>query len=62
MVVRAGGLVGMSLFENKVVVIIGGTGSLGKALTRRLLANELGCPQKNYYFLQGRGQAVFYED
>ncbi len=59
MVVRAGGLVGMSLFENKVVVIIGGTGSLGKALTRRLLANELGCPQKIIIFSRDEAKQYF---
>lgn len=36
----------MKLFDNKVIVITGGTGSLGKALTRRLLTNELGSPKK----------------
>lgn len=40
----------MKLFDNKVIVITGGTGSLGKVLTRRLLQNELGSPKKIIIF------------
>jgi UDP-glucose 4-epimerase len=40
----------MKLFDNKVIVITGGTGSLGKVLTRRLLAKELGAPKKIIIF------------
>lgn len=40
----------MALFDNKVVVITGGTGSLGKVLTHRLLQRELGSPQKIIIF------------
>lgn len=40
----------MKLFNNKVIVITGGTGSLGKVLTRRLLKNELGSPKKIIIF------------
>lgn len=40
----------MSIFENKVVVIAGGTGSLGRALVRRLLAIPSGCPRKIIVF------------
>ena len=40
----------MKLFDNKVIVITGGTGSLGKALTRRLLTNDLGGPKKIIIF------------
>ena len=40
----------MELFENKVIVITGGTGSLGKVLTRRLLQKELGSPKKIIIF------------
>lgn len=36
----------MSLFDNKTVVITGGTGSLGKVLARRLLSGEAGTPKK----------------
>ena len=40
----------MSLFENKVVVITGGTGSLGKVLTRCLLSGNTGTPKKIIIF------------
>ncbi len=40
----------MALFDDKVVVITGGTGSLGKVLTRRILSNELGTPEKIIIF------------
>jgi UDP-glucose 4-epimerase len=40
----------MKLLDNKVLVITGGTGSLGKVLTRRLLTKELGTPQKIIIF------------
>lgn len=40
----------MMLFDNKVIVITGGTGSLGKVLTRRLLEKELGSPKKIIIF------------
>jgi FlaA1/EpsC-like NDP-sugar epimerase len=38
------------MLENKRILITGGTGSLGKVLTRRLLAGELGIPQKIIIF------------
>lgn len=40
----------MSLLENKVVVITGGTGSLGQALTRRLMTGKHGLPRKIIIF------------
>ena len=40
----------MKLFENKTVVITGGTGSLGKTVVHRLLKRELGCPKKIIVF------------
>ena len=40
----------MQLFENKTVVITGGTGSLGKTVVHRLLKRELGCPKKIIVF------------
>jgi len=40
----------MQLFENKTVVITGGTGSLGKTVVHRLLKKELGCPKKIIVF------------
>jgi len=38
------------LFENKTVLVTGGTGSLGKVLVRRLLAGERGTPKKIIVF------------
>jgi FlaA1/EpsC-like NDP-sugar epimerase len=40
----------VTIFENKTVVITGGTGSLGKTVVRRLLERELGCPKKIIVF------------
>jgi len=40
----------MILFANRTVVITGGTGSLGKVLTRRLLSGEAGLPKKVIIF------------
>jgi len=37
-------------FEDKVILITGGTGSLGKVLTRRLLSGEMGTPKKVIIF------------
>ena len=38
------------MLNNKTVLITGGTGSLGKVLTRRLLSGELGTPKKIIIF------------
>lgn len=40
----------MSIFDNKVIVVTGGTGSLGQALVRRTLGGELGTPRKVIVF------------
>jgi len=40
----------MEIFNDKIIVILGGTGSLGKVLTRRLLNCELGKPRKIIIF------------
>ena len=40
----------MQFFENKTVVITGGTGSLGKTVVHRLLKRESGCPRKIIVF------------
>jgi UDP-glucose 4-epimerase len=40
----------MSLFQDKTVVVTGGTGSLGKVLTRRLLSGAHGKPRKVIVF------------
>jgi len=34
------------LFEGKIILVTGGTGSLGKVLVRRILSGELGTPKK----------------
>jgi FlaA1/EpsC-like NDP-sugar epimerase len=38
------------LFDGKRILITGGTGSLGKTLTRRILAGDLGAPEKVIVF------------
>jgi len=40
----------MGIFEKKVILITGGTGSLGKVLTRRILKGEEGLPKKVIIF------------
>jgi FlaA1/EpsC-like NDP-sugar epimerase len=40
----------MSLLENKTIVVTGGTGSLGKVLTKRLLSGAEGLPKKIIVF------------
>lgn len=49
----------MSIFEGKVVVVTGGTGSLGKVLTRRLLAGTHGCPKKIIIFSRDEAKQHF---
>lgn len=49
----------MSLFENKTVVITGGTGSLGKVLTKRLLAGDAGTPKKIIIFSRDEAKQHF---
>lgn len=49
----------MRIFENKTVVITGGTGSLGKVLTRRLLSGESGCPKKIIVFSRDEAKQHF---
>ncbi len=49
----------MSLFENKVVVVTGGTGSLGKVLTRRLLSGQMGSPKRIIIFSRDEAKQHF---
>jgi FlaA1/EpsC-like NDP-sugar epimerase len=49
----------MPLFKNKTVVITGGTGSLGKVLTRRLLARKSDCPKKIIIFSRDEAKQHF---
>ena len=39
-----------NLFDNKSILITGGTGSLGKALLKRILSGSLGTPKKVIVF------------
>ena len=49
----------MGLFTDKVVVITGGTGSLGKVLTRRLLSGEEGLAKKIIIFSRDEAKQHF---
>jgi UDP-glucose 4-epimerase len=49
----------VNLFENKVVAITGGTGSLGKVLTRRLLSGSAGTPRKVIVFSRDEAKQHF---
>lgn len=49
----------MSLFKDKVVLISGGTGSLGKVLTRRLLAMKEDAPRKIVIFSRDEAKQHF---
>jgi FlaA1/EpsC-like NDP-sugar epimerase len=44
------------LLQNKVILITGGTGSLGKVLVRRILSGELGTPRKVIVFSRDEGK------
>jgi len=44
------------LFENKTIVITGGTGSLGKILVRRILDGKRGLPKKLIIFSRDEGK------
>ena len=49
----------MALFEGKQIVITGGTGSLGKVLTRRLLGGAEGTPKKIVIFSRDEAKQHF---
>ena len=49
----------MSIFANKTVVITGGTGSLGKVLTRRLLSGDEDLPKKIIIFSRDEAKQHF---
>lgn len=49
----------MAIFDNKVVVITGGTGSLGKVMTRRLLSGSAGLPRKIIIFSRDEAKQHF---
>ena len=50
---------GMLSLENKRVLITGGTGSLGKVLTKRLLSGEMGTPRKIIIFSRDEAKQHF---
>ncbi len=49
----------MKLFDGKRILITGGTGSLGKVLTRRLLTGEMGEPDKVVIFSRDEAKQHF---
>ncbi|MCL4397634.1 polysaccharide biosynthesis protein [Patescibacteria group bacterium] len=49
----------MILFENKTIVITGGTGSLGKVLTKRLLTGNHGRPKKIIIFSRDEAKQYY---
>lgn len=49
----------MPIFDNKTVLITGGTGSLGKVLTRRLLSGQAGFPKKIIIFSRDEAKQHF---
>lgn len=49
----------IGIFDDKVVVITGGTGSLGKVLTRRLLSGTAGTPKKIIIFSRDEAKQHF---
>lgn len=49
----------MALFDNKTVIITGGTGSLGKVLTKRLLSGQEGTPKKIIIFSRDEAKQHF---
>ena len=49
----------MTLFENKTVVVTGGTGSLGKVLVKRLLSGSEGMPKKIIIFSRDEAKQHF---
>ena len=40
----------LMMFDNKTILITGGTGSLGKALVRRIMTGKFGKPKKIIVF------------
>ena len=49
----------MKPFENRRILITGGTGSLGKVLVRRLLSGEMGLPAKVIVFSRDEAKQHF---
>ena len=49
----------MALFDNKTIVVTGGTGSLGKVLVKRLLSGSAGTPKKIIIFSRDEAKQHF---
>jgi UDP-glucose 4-epimerase len=49
----------MPIFDNKVIVLTGGTGSLGKVLTRRILSGDAGTPKRVIIFSRDEAKQHF---
>ena len=49
----------MTIFEGKTILITGGTGSLGKVLTRRILSGEMGTPERVIVFSRDEAKQHF---
>lgn len=49
----------MAIFENKTIVVTGGTGSFGKVVTRRLLSGSEGTPKKVIIFSRDEAKQHF---
>ena len=49
----------MKLFEDKTVIVTGGTGSLGKILVKRILSGEAGLPKKLIVFSRDEAKQHF---
>jgi FlaA1/EpsC-like NDP-sugar epimerase len=46
----------MNFFENKTILVTGGTGSMGKTFVRRVLSGECGTPKKVIVFSRDEGK------
>ena len=46
----------MTIFQDKTIVVTGGTGSMGKTFVRRVLTGELGTPKKVVVFSRDEGK------
>jgi len=47
------------MLTDKTILVTGGTGSLGKVLTKRLLSGEMGCPKKIIVFSRDEAKQHF---
>ena len=52
----------MSYLENKIIVVTGGTGSMGKAFVQRVLSGELGTPKKVIVFSRDEARSLWLQE